>query len=1049
MKLIKESIIEEILARTDIAEVVSEYVELKKRGGGYEACCPFHHEKTPSFKVSPGRGTWHCFGACGEGGGVVSFVMKAEGCSFPDAIRKLAARLGIKVEEAEESDEDRERRQKREALMVATEWAADKFRSWLTQDKAAYDYATGRWGEEYVKECGVGFAPRGWGALADAAGKEGVSIDALMELGLLRKGEKGNVFDFFRGRVMIPIRDRYGRCIGFTGRDITGEKEAPKYMNSTESILYSKGREVFGLDVAWRAASREGVMYLVEGAPDVMRLHSIGEANAVAPLGTAWTAEQLKTVRRCCGRVCFLPDGDVPQGAMPYGAGVKAVMRSGRLAMEAGLDVTVAELPAAEDGGKTDPDSFITSRGRLKMLEEEDFIPWYAGKRMEAATGTAERGRVITEVAEMVAKVDSEVAAELLQVELNRVWKNKTLWANAICAARQKLGKDKDGRKKNGGEIDLYKEYKFYEEDGGYYSLTKEGEQYQLSNFTMRPLFHIKDTVNPKRLYEIKNQYGEQEMVEMKQDDMVSLQRFRLRLEGMGNFVWSGGETELIRLKRYLYRMTKTAKEMTYLGWHGEGYYVWGNGVWAEGVWWPVDEMGIVNPGGHGDLYLPAFSRLYKNEVQLFRLERGFSHYGCGQVSMCVVADQMQRVFGDNALVGLCYLLATLFKDVVTQETKSFPVLNAFGPKGGGKSEFCHTLMSFFIIDHVPANLFNSTVPAINDIVGAVSNALVHLDEYRNDIDVVKREFLKGLWDGTGRSRMNMDKDKKKEMTAVRCGVMVSGQEMSTADIALFSRLIFLTFNRSEFSTEEKRQFDLLTRMRRKGFSHLTLELLGLRETMEQGFAASYEYVMGELSERLNKEQVEDRILRNWAIPLAALHAAGKEVDFGFTFGDMLLVTVDGILRQNRECKRNNELSGFWNRVSYLLQEGQIFYHADLRVRVQGTLKTNQGEMEVQPGHPVLLLNKTRVFMQYRKTARQVGDTCLPESSLLYYLQNSPEFLGAGVVVRFANIVNGVEQSTKKEDGTFAKNGLVQRALAFDYNAIRDKYGVNFYEPGE
>lgn len=270
----------------------------------------------------------------------------------------------------------------------------------------------------------------------------------------------------------------------------------------------------------------------------------------------------------------------------------------------------------------------------------------------------------------------------------------------------------------------------------------------------------------------------------MKQEDLVSLQKFKIKVEGLGNYIWYATEKELTRLKSYLYEQTEAAIEITQLGWQRQGFFAFGNGAY-DTEWHPTDEYGIVRLN-IGNFYLPGNSTIYRDDIKLFQFERRFVHTTYNNVSLREYSDKLVQVFGDNAKVGICFLLASLFRDIIAGQTKSFPILNLFGPKGSGKSELGHSLMSFFIIKNTPPNIQNATIAALSDAVAQCANALVHIDEYKNSIDLDKREYLKGLWDGTGRSRMNMDRDKKREITSVDCGVILSGQEMPTIDIALF-----------------------------------------------------------------------------------------------------------------------------------------------------------------------------------------------------------------------------------------------------------------------
>lgn len=564
----------------------------------------------------------------------------------------------------------------------------------------------------------------------------------------------------------------------------------------------------------------------------------------------------------------------------------------------------------------------------------------------------------------------------------------------------------------------------------------------------MLPMFHIKDSLNPKRLYRIKNQNRQEEIVEMKQEDLVSLSKFKQKVEGLGNYIWLATEKEMTRLKMYLYEQTETAVEITQLGWNRKGFYAFGNGVF-DTEWHPVDEYGIVRLGEKGNYYLPASSLIYRDDDKLFQFERRFVHLNYSSISLKEYFSKLVGVFGDNAKVGICFLLATLFRDIITGYTKSFPILNLFGPKGSGKSELGHSLMALFIIENIPPNIQNATIPALADLVAQCANALVHIDEFKNNIDIDKREYLKGLWDGAGRSRMNMDRDKKREITAVDSGVILSGQEMATADIALFSRLIFLTFAKSEFTEEEKRRYNELVEIRKRGLTHLTLQILRHRARMEQQFISNYHTCLSDVLEALGAEKVEDRILRNWIIPLAAFRTLEGVLEIPFPYQDIRRVTLDGIIRQNAECKSNNELANFWNVVSYLQQDGEIFIEGDYRIEYLNKFKSSLIKIEqvYQEPKPILMMRKNRIFMLYKKFGKQVGDSILPEGSLMYYLENSKEYMGKKNSVRFKNIQHGVEvqkmETTPTGGVSYKKTSTPDVALCFDYRMIRETYNIN------
>lgn len=288
--MIDERIIEQILDRADIVDVIGGYVELKKKGANFSACCPLHQEKTPSFMVNPARGTWHCFG-CGKGGNVIGFLMEHDTLAFPEAVRSLGKRYGIEVEETKLTPEQEQQRMKRESMYIINQRCAEHFRQNLLdpKHKVAADYVKGRWGEAYAEEMGIGYAPDSWDDLLRFAQSSSLSIELMTEMGLLKEREKGGLYDFYRYRVMIPIRDRYRRVIGFTARDMSEDKKVAKYLNPIESDIYHKKDSIFGIDIAIRQAAKEDKFYLVEGGPDAMQLQRIRVNNTVASLGGDWT----------------------------------------------------------------------------------------------------------------------------------------------------------------------------------------------------------------------------------------------------------------------------------------------------------------------------------------------------------------------------------------------------------------------------------------------------------------------------------------------------------------------------------------------------------------------------------------------------------------------------------------------------------------------------------------------------------------------------------------------------------------------------------------
>lgn len=1034
--MIPKETIDRILENADIVAVVGETVNLKRDGSRKKGCCPFHGDSTPSFVVYPQTNTYKCYG-CGKQGNVIGFLMERDRLTFPEAVKALGKRTGIEIEEREETPEEQAQRMKRDTLLIYNKQVADFYRSEFLKCKEAQSYAYGRWGKEYCERIAIGYAPQGGHALDTLPLKN----EWLQELGLINK----HGYDFFQNRVTINICDRFGNVIGFTARCMDDSK--PKYLNSIDSDIYHKSQSVFGIDTAWRTACKTDTMYLVEGGPDCMRLHSIEIYNTVACLGSEWTKDHFNLIKRAAHRLCFIPDDDPPKQGERFGHGIENVFKAGRMAVEMGFSVSVKEIPDEEHTHKQDPDTYFRNRNIFNATEEKDFILWFAEKHFPISNTTEEKSEVVKQVAQLLSLIDDSTKVNMYIADLTQYHPGKRFWQQAIEEQRKKA-EEEAAKAREQKETDIYRQFGFYVEHGKYYSLTEKGSVFEWSNFTMRPLFHIRDTIMPKRLYMIKNEHGMEELIELKQEDLVSLQKFKLKVEGLGDFVWKASEKELTKLKGYLYSQTETATLITQLGWHRKQFYSFGNGILDGQHWLPVDDYGIVRLADKGNFYLPAFSKIYRDEQRMYDFERRFVHLNLSAVTLQEFTSQFFLVFGDNGRIGFAFLLATLFRDIVAASTSAgwFPILNLFGPKGTGKSDMGQTLMRFFVLRYNAPNLRNATVPALNDTVAAAANAVVMLDEYKNSIDIKTIEFLKGLWDGTGRTRMNMDLDKRKETTAVDAGIILAGQEMPTMDIALFSRLIFLQFPESVFTEEQKENFRKLETLRDSGLTHLTLEILRHRPKMESSFALMFRQTCIDLSETMNGQPIEDRILNNWAVPLAAYRCLETTLRINLPYTLLYDITVRGIRTQNAECKTSSELGNFWNAVQYLVAQGEIIESGDYRIKYLQFFKSDRIQgIHWQEKHPVLFLQKSRVFFLYKHNGKNVGDVVIPEESLKYYLEHSKAFLGEKLV-RYRIFNKGVIVYDK--DKPNGKNGYmeaetVQRSYCFDYQKLVETFDIN------
>ena len=351
-----ENFKEQVRDAADIVEVISGYVPLKKRGQNYWGCCPFHGEKTPSFSVNPAKNMFYCFG-CHEGGDIFKFIMKIDNCGFIDAVKLLANRYGIPIPERQKTAAEIAREKQNESIYKANDLAARFFQACLLKTahgKPALAYLAGRGiTQEIIERFGIGYALDNFVALVTSLGKRGLSAQLLTQAGLVAEGQKG-YYDKFRNRVMIPIRNGRGHIVGFGGRVL--DNSTPKYLNTSETQWFNKRWLLFGLDVAARAIRTKSQAIVVEGYMDAISLHAAGLDNVVASMGTAFSEQQAKLLKRMAAEVIFCYDSD--------SAGRKASVRAVSIAQAAGLKVRIAGVPDGKD-----PDEYVRHHGKEAFLE--------------------------------------------------------------------------------------------------------------------------------------------------------------------------------------------------------------------------------------------------------------------------------------------------------------------------------------------------------------------------------------------------------------------------------------------------------------------------------------------------------------------------------------------------------------------------------------------------------------------------------------------------------------------------------------------------------
>ena len=418
--MIDQQTVDRIYAAANIVEVIGDYVTLKRKGVNYTACCPFHNEKTPSFIVSPAKGFYKCFG-CGKGGNAVTFVMDHEGLSYPEALKLVAKRYGIEIQEREQTEEDVRRNNDRESMFALNGWAAEYFAKYMLSStegrSVGLSYFSQKRGftEATIRKFGLGFCSSEGNAMTMAALSAGYKQEFLTSTGLslVREGD-GKLRDRFRDRVIFPVHNISGRVVAFGGRTLRTDKSVAKYQNSPESEIYSKKRELYGLYFAKKAIQQQDYAIMVEGYTDVISMHQAGVENVVASSGTSLTTEQIQLLHRFTRNITVIYDGD--------SAGIHASLRGIDMILKEGMNVRVVLLPPEHD-----PDSFARDHTADQVREyirenEEDFLTFKAKLMLaDAGKDPIKRSAVISDMVQSIVQIPDTIQRSVFIKDCARI----------------------------------------------------------------------------------------------------------------------------------------------------------------------------------------------------------------------------------------------------------------------------------------------------------------------------------------------------------------------------------------------------------------------------------------------------------------------------------------------------------------------------------------------------------------------------------------------------------------------------------------------------
>lgn len=526
-------------------------------------------------------------------------------------------------------------------------------------------------------------------------------------------------------------------------------------------------------------------------------------------------------------------------------------------------------------------------------------------------------------------------------------------------------GVDPDDNLKNG----------FYEHEGSYYSVTKDGPRC-VCEFTIRVLYLVQSKTNPKRIVELKNKYGYKSVLDLSTDSFVSLGNFKKSIESVGNYVFEGNDTDLTRLKKKLFREEKPSKEVLRLGWNAKAkFFCWSNGIF-NGKFEPTDEYGIVQHAGY-NYFIPFMSEINRDDDQVFLNEKKFIYKVNEKANFDNWAKLIHRSYGANGLLGIAYYVAALFRDHIFNINHNFPMLFLFGQRQSGKTTFAQSFKYLFGQPQDSISLENpSSVVGVNRTLSRFYNCLIHLDEYKNSLDKKTVGTIKGIYDGIGRTVGKFSNDDQTNVTKPNSSVIVGGQELPTIDNAMFTRFILLEF------TDKKRDhdgFQALMNLQKKGLTNITTDILRHRQSIESYFKEMSLALIKTIKKDMHGTQIEDRMLQNMATILTPLFILIDEgiITMPVSKERIYELSLENMRNQHDKIGKSTDASRFWDIFVALVRSDTLKEGIDYRF-----LK----------GH--LLVRLGNVHGYYLKEHRNMfGSVGLDRTTIDYYLQNSDYFI--------------------------------------------------------
>ena len=1028
--MIKSSVIDK-LYEADLCQAIGRvYTDASykiRNNGTAEGCSPFKNERTPSFKVSNVKNIWKDFGSGKGGTSIIDFIQAYKGVDFLEAVKIACETLNIPIEYEKETDEQKEKRAQKQSLTQILKKTAEIYRQnfvSLPPESEAKKYMLSRnFTDEIVDNFGIGYALAG---LYEAFKEQAIVSDG-EALGLLRKNNQGNYYDFFKGRIIFPIADKYGHCVGFGGRILTNDKKQPKYINSAESDLFDKSNLLYGFHLARNTIANTGEVYLVEGYTDVMRMHQIGFANTIATLGTALTPQHLAQLKKLCRKVIIFRDSD--------SAGRTAAERDLQLILQAGL---FAELVVIQSETKEDPDSIGQRPEAVELIKASrtDAIVHLIGEAYRTALDryTEKHGeskkplllpedkKNLTELAsKLVGCIPDNTTREAYTEQLKEMFNIKVSAVKSqVSEVRPKVSEVRVQRTvfSNDGSLDnylfpdevedpyLYKneiiEYGLFQHQNRIYtSAGKEGKEYfmSISNFSIEIVQHMQDEKFPMKLIRICNIYGSEKIFDILSDKINSLPSFKNVVTSFGNYYFSGTPSQHERLLRYLFDRMGTGRKISILGWQTEGFWAWNNKIVVpQGEDIVLDKTGLFNYQ-KTCYYIPSANANYENNAFMYGAQKRFKSTDTS-LAPPEYFRQMYKVHRSHAITAILFGIGAFYQDIIVAGTGFYPLLFLYGPASTGKDNLCEAVQSLMGIPQTAIQLEGgaSTIKAQIREFSQFSNGISQLSEYKRgnpQIDGV----LKGLWDRRGYKRGTIESPVATEEVPILSATILTGNDCPDAE-ALITRLLWEEMKQQEFDDEAKKQYNVLKDMCKKGISGMADFFIHKRDFFADKFLETYREAKRNFTKGELFKNVPSRITDNLSVLRAVFNIFKNDWIFPFTEEEMLAHFEIMVDSQRKKIETDSAANRFWDciLVCMRLTQGEA-------LRMGINLREEGGYLSFNFS-TVYSIVQRQWFIQYRENAPS-------KTELRRQIKEAESFVGEEKAVRINLTINSPTSAIK------------------------------------